>query len=68
MCLTLWRLHLPSAALAVKPFVKKKKKSLRGPQQLHSEIMFPLTNTGVLGAFPAYVTCKFVLDPPSCIT
>lgn len=66
-CLTLRRLHLPSAVSAMKPFVKKKK-PLRGPHQLHSEIMFPLTNTGVLGAFPAHVTCRFVLDPPSCIT
>lgn len=50
---------------ARKPFVKEKK-SLRGPHQLHSKIIFPLTNTGALRVFPAYVTCKSVIDsaPP----
>lgn len=69
MCLALWRPQPPGAASSML-FISnetfyKKKKSLRGPHQLHADIVFPLTNSGV---FAASVIDRLILEPAGCVS
>lgn len=69
MCLALWRPQPPGAASSML-FISdetfyKKKKSLRGPHQLHADIVFPLTNSGV---FAASVIDRLILEPAGCLS
>lgn len=69
VCLALWRPQPPGAASSML-FISnetfyKKKKSLRGPHQLHADIVFPLTNSGV---FAASVIDRLILEPAGCVS